>query len=175
MEGSLYVGQTSRGAGHFSGARRLRMISPAAVIRSPLATVHRSCGAQTWAMPALSRHPPDDWLPNPSLQPADGIFKSGPSPGMPGCSSRRRDRSAAFSRRYRVQTPNKSFLVEPHLICLFLHWLPFRVKRRLIRYFTVRGLVSRPSQRDVNQALLGITLLNEQDRRGLFPDAEIIK
>ena len=41
----------------------------------------------------LDRHPPDDWLPNPSLQPADGIFKSGPSPGMPGWSNRRRDRA----------------------------------------------------------------------------------
>ena len=47
---------------------------------------------------ALSRHPPDDRLPNPSLQPADGIFKSWPSPGMPGCSIRRRDRGAAFGK-----------------------------------------------------------------------------
>jgi hypothetical protein len=88
----------SRGAGLFSGARRLRMISLTAVIRSSLASVRRSCGAQTCAMPALSRHPPDDWLPNPSLQPADGIFTSGPSPGMPGCSNRRRDRGAAFGK-----------------------------------------------------------------------------
>jgi len=79
------------------------------------------------------------------------------------------------SRRYWVQTPNRNFLVEPHFICLFLHWLPFRVKRRLIRYFTVWGLVSKPSQRDVDQALLGITLLNEQDMGELFPDAEIVK
>src|SRR6266404_2600671 len=44
------------------------------------------------------RHPPDDWLPNPSLLPDDGIFKSGPSPGIPGCSNRRRDRGAAFGK-----------------------------------------------------------------------------
>jgi hypothetical protein len=35
----------------------------------------------------LNRHPSDDWLPNPSLQPADGIFKSGPSSELPGWSN----------------------------------------------------------------------------------------
>src|SRR6266404_6583132 len=45
-----------------------------------------------------NRHPPDDWLPNPRLLPDDGIFKSGPSPGMPGWSNRRRDRGAALGK-----------------------------------------------------------------------------
>ena len=79
------------------------------------------------------------------------------------------------SKRYWVQTPNKLFLVEPHYICLFLHWLPFRVKRQLIRHFTVWGLVTKPSQKLVDDALLGTTLLNEREMRELFPDAEIIK
>jgi len=79
------------------------------------------------------------------------------------------------SKRYWVQTPNRYFLVEPHFICLFLHWLPFRVKRRLIRHFTVWGLVTKPSQKRVDDCLLGITLLNEREMRELFPGAEIIK
>jgi hypothetical protein len=79
------------------------------------------------------------------------------------------------SGHYWVQTPNKHFAVEPHFVCLFLHWLPFRVKRRLIRYFSVWGLMTKPSQTRVDETLSGITLLDEQEMRALFPDAEIIK
>jgi len=89
---------------------------------------------------------------------------------------------AAFSREVRrvskcywVQTPNRRFFVEPHFICLFLHWLPFRVKRHLIRRFTLWGLVTKPSQKQVDEALLGNHLLDEREMRELFPDGEIIK
>jgi Methyltransferase domain len=79
------------------------------------------------------------------------------------------------SRQYWVQTPNRLFPVEPHFICLFLHWLPFSFQRRLIRHFSVWGLVRKPSQRDVDLALKDVDLLTERDLRDLFPDAEIIK
>jgi Methyltransferase domain len=79
------------------------------------------------------------------------------------------------ARRYWVQTPNRRFFIEPHFLCLFLHWLPFRVKRHLIRNFTVWGLVTRPTQKRVDEALLGITLLDEREMRELFPDAEMMK
>jgi hypothetical protein len=79
------------------------------------------------------------------------------------------------SRSYWVQTPNKRFFVEPHYICLFIHWLPFRVKRHLIRHFTLWGLITKPSQKQVDDALRETTLLDEREMRELFPDAEIIK
>jgi Methyltransferase domain len=77
--------------------------------------------------------------------------------------------------RYWVQTPNRHFFVEPHFICLFLHWLPFQVKRRLIRNFTVWGWVTRPSRSRVDEALSEISLLDEGEVKELFPDAEIIR
>jgi hypothetical protein len=89
---------------------------------------------------------------------------------------------AAFARevrrlaqRYWVQTPNRRFFLEPHLICLFLHWLPFRLERRLVRYFSLWGLISKPAQADIDRFIQGIRLLDEAAMRRLFPDAEIFK
>ena len=76
---------------------------------------------------------------------------------------------------YWVQTPNRHFSLETHFVCLFLHWLPFPVTRRLIRHFSVWGWLTKPSQADVDKALRTLTLLDEQEMRELFPDAKIIK
>lgn len=50
-------------------------------------------------------------------------------------------------KRICFQTPNKWFPVEPHLITLFIHWFPFSVTRRLIRYFSIWGMVNQPTQK----------------------------
>ena len=77
--------------------------------------------------------------------------------------------------RYWVQTPNRHFPLETHFVCLFLHWLPFHITRRLIRHFSLWGWLTKPSQVDVDQALRTLTLLDEREMRELFPDAKIIK
>jgi len=79
------------------------------------------------------------------------------------------------ARRYWVQTPNRRFPLETHFVCLFLHWLPFCVTRRLIRHFSLWGWLAKPSQADVDQALRTLTLLDESEMRELFPDAKIVK
>ncbi|CEF49366.1 unnamed protein product [uncultured bacterium] len=43
------------------------------------------------------------------------------------------------AKRYWVQTPNRHFPLETHFVCLFLHWLPIRITRRLIRHFSLWG------------------------------------
>jgi hypothetical protein len=75
--------------------------------------------------------------------------------------------------RYYIQTPNRRFIFEPHLITPFIHWMPRRVQRLLLRNFTIWGLVTRPSKQECENFLKEIRLLNEAELRCLFPDAEI--
>ena len=79
------------------------------------------------------------------------------------------------AKRYWVQTPNRRFPLETHFVCLFLHWLPFHMTRRLVRHFSIWGWLTKPSQVDVDRALRTLTLLDEREMRELFPDATIIK
>jgi hypothetical protein len=67
------------------------------------------------------------------------------------------------------QTPNKWFPIEPHILTLFVHWFPFSVKRRLVRYLSIWGLVEKPSQKRVDEVLQGLNLLSENEFSALFP------
>jgi hypothetical protein len=89
-------------------------------------------------------------------------------------------RQQAFAReirrvapRYYVQTPYRWFPAEPHLLCLFIHWLPKPVYRRLVRWLSVWGWITRPDQRAVDEQMDEIRLLTLPEMRALFPDAEI--
>ena len=77
--------------------------------------------------------------------------------------------------RYYVQTPNRRFFVEPHLVVPFIHWLPRRLLRRLVQRFTVIGWIDRPDQAQVDAMLAGIRLLDRREFETLFPDATIIE
>ena len=78
-------------------------------------------------------------------------------------------------RRYYVQTPNKGFPIEPHLLTPFIHWLPRPIRRHLIRHFTLWGWVARPSPEYCERFLQQTRLLGESDLLRMFPDAEIWK
>lgn len=67
------------------------------------------------------------------------------------------------------QTPNKWFPIEPHILTLFVHWFPFSVKRKLVRYFSIWGLIAKPSQKKIDEVLKGINLLSENEFAALFP------
>jgi ubiquinone/menaquinone biosynthesis C-methylase UbiE len=77
------------------------------------------------------------------------------------------------SRTLYLQTPNKWFPIEPHLITAFIHWLPFKISRRLIRYFSVWGLVAKPSQQQIDNFLLSTRLLSRNELKKIFPNAQI--
>jgi hypothetical protein len=76
-------------------------------------------------------------------------------------------------RGYWVQTPNRWFPVEPHLVAPFVHYWPKSVQKRLLRWFTIWGLVARPSREQVSAFLSEVRLLSEEEMRRLFPDATI--
>jgi hypothetical protein len=82
-------------------------------------------------------------------------------------------------RAYWVQTPNRMFPVEPHLLTPLLHFLPPAWQRRIARKFTVWALIERPSpdrwEFYIEHYLRDIRLLDAGDMRRLFPGAEIVR
>jgi hypothetical protein len=76
-------------------------------------------------------------------------------------------------RGYFVQTPNRWFPVEPHLLTPLIHFLPRNWQRVLIRNFTVWGLVTRPSREKVDAFLHSTRLLSHWQMARLFPYATI--
>ena len=75
--------------------------------------------------------------------------------------------------RLSIQTPNKWFFIEPHLITPLIHWLPRDWQRRLLRNFTVWGLITRPTQEQRDAFLNEVRLLTSTEMQELFPDATI--
>jgi hypothetical protein len=91
------------------------------------------------------------------------------------------ERQQAFAREARrvgrrlwVQTPAREFFIEPHLIAPFVHWLPPRWQRGMIRNFTVRGWLTRPTRAEVDAFLAEVRLLTRAEMVALFPDCEIL-
>jgi SAM-dependent methyltransferase len=76
-------------------------------------------------------------------------------------------------RRIWVQTPAREFIIEPHLISPFIHWLPRRIQRKLIRNFTLRGWIDRPDKRAVEEFLDEVRLLSLPEMKLLFPGCVI--
>lgn len=77
-------------------------------------------------------------------------------------------------RSYWVQTPSRSFVIEPHFLAPLIHFLPKKHRKRLARYFTIWGLTVRPTPAQVNEMVEEISLLNKPEVEELFPDAKII-
>ncbi len=87
--------------------------------------------------------------------------------------------AARAGRGYWIQTPNKWFPVEQHLLTPFLHWLPKAWQRALAPRATVWGaIVSLPPDRRefyVRHYLEEVKLLGAGDMRRLFPEARIVR
>jgi len=81
--------------------------------------------------------------------------------------------------RYFVQTPNRWFPVEHHLLTPLIHFLPPRWQRRLVNKFTIWEWIARPrpDQRAffLEHYLRDIRLLDSRAMRRLFPGARIIR
>jgi len=75
--------------------------------------------------------------------------------------------------RLYLQTPNKRFPIEPHLLTPVIHWLPLSLQKRLVRNFTVWGIIARPTQEVCLIFLKEVRFLNEKEFRQLFPEAII--
>lgn len=82
-------------------------------------------------------------------------------------------------RAYWVQTPDRRFPVEPHLVTPFLHWLPRRARAAIARRFTVWSLIERPSHDRwefyIRHCAEEVRLLDARELQALFPEATIIR
>lgn len=73
-----------------------------------------------------------------------------------------------------VQTPALGFPIEPHYLTPFVHWLPKPMRRRMLRWCSVWGLLTRPTQEKVDEQVNEIRLLSKREMRQLFPDCRIL-
>lgn len=83
------------------------------------------------------------------------------------------------ARGYWVQTPNRYFPIEPHLLTPFVHLLPRAWAAPIVRRFTVWQWLFRPTEDRrrfyIEHFLADIRLLSARDMQRLFPDAVILR
>lgn len=83
------------------------------------------------------------------------------------------------SRAYWVQTPNRRFPVEQHLLTPVIHWLPAAWQRVLVPRVTVWGLVTGASPEErrfyFEHYLRDIRLLTAGELAALFPGSRMIR
>jgi ubiquinone/menaquinone biosynthesis C-methylase UbiE len=77
-------------------------------------------------------------------------------------------------KRIYLQTPNRWFFMEPHLIAPLIHFLAFKLARHLVRWFSLWGWVVRPSQSTIDAFLKDTRLLTAREIRALFPGFRVI-
>jgi len=86
---------------------------------------------------------------------------------------------ARVGKAYWVQTPNRWFPVEPHLLTPFLHWLPARWRAAIARRFTLWEWITRPSADRrafyIEHFLRDVRLLGPAEMERLFPEAQLIR
>jgi hypothetical protein len=73
-----------------------------------------------------------------------------------------------------IQTPARSFPIEPHLLAPYFQYLPRRLQPRLVRRFTLWGLITRPNATEIDEMLSDIRLLTRREMQTLFPDCVIL-
>lgn len=71
------------------------------------------------------------------------------------------------------QTPAFECPIEPHYMAPFIHWLPKKVQRRLLRHFTPMGLISHLSSVKADRWIADTRLLSKREMRNLFPSCVI--
>jgi ubiquinone/menaquinone biosynthesis C-methylase UbiE len=86
---------------------------------------------------------------------------------------------ARVGKGYWVQTPNRYFPVETHLLTPFIHFLPKRLAAFLAERLTVWALIYRPGRPEkrwyLNHILREVRLCSKEDFQRLFPGATIRK
>lgn len=87
--------------------------------------------------------------------------------------------AARVGRAYWIQTPNRRFPVEVHLMLPFIHFLPKRAQRAIVSRFTIWQILVKPAPAErafyIEHFLNDLRLLDRRDLQRLFPRAVILK
>jgi ubiquinone/menaquinone biosynthesis C-methylase UbiE len=78
-------------------------------------------------------------------------------------------------KRIWIQTPAKEFFFEPHYITPFIHWLPKDLQKKLLRNFSLWGLITRADQQYIDNVVEQNRLLSLAEIEELFPNCTIVK
>jgi hypothetical protein len=85
---------------------------------------------------------------------------------------------ARVGRSYWVQTPNRRFPFELHLMLPFVHFLPKRAQQAIASRFTLWQMLIRPGDLErrafIDHYLNEIVLLDRRSLSALFPQAQIL-
>jgi hypothetical protein len=72
-----------------------------------------------------------------------------------------------------VQAPAFEFVIEPHYLAPFVHWFPERVQRRVLRWLSPWGWITRPDQAYIDFRVAEIRLPSRRRMQVYFPDCEL--
>lgn len=78
-------------------------------------------------------------------------------------------------KRYYVQTPDRYFPIEPHVLLPFFQFLPFGLQVFLLTHFRSPWGWKIQGREEAEEYVQAIRLLTEAELRQLFPDAKIYK
>jgi hypothetical protein len=79
------------------------------------------------------------------------------------------------AKRYWVQTPNRHFPIEPHVMTLWSQHLPYAAQRLLIARWPLGNHAEMKDPDDALRSAMNIELLSRTQFGFYFPDAEIRK
>lgn len=78
-------------------------------------------------------------------------------------------------KRYWVQTPNRSFPIEPHVLLPLFQFFPFGLKVFILTHYRSPWGWKIASEQEAKNYVRAIRLLTEKELRDLFPGAKIYK
>ena len=78
-------------------------------------------------------------------------------------------------KRYCVQTPNRYFPIEPHVLLPFFQFFPFKLQVFLLSHFRSPWGWKLANKQEAIDYVRGIRLLTEKELKKLFPEATIYK
>jgi SAM-dependent methyltransferase len=76
-------------------------------------------------------------------------------------------------KRMWVQTPSRSFPIDPHFLTPFVHWLPVHIMKKVLP-FTLAGMLWKLSTENAEALANEIRLLSKSEVHSLFPCCDIV-